>query len=142
MMLSYVAELSLITVLERGIPNRECVALKARQPTQMGQFGLMVGWAQPGGSAIPLKDHLFWFGDAFVAANDWVMIYTAVGTPRVHDWQGAKVYSLHWGRPTTLFANPAVVPILFRMDAIETQKPPVDQPQVGQLQNRRLLIEQ
>jgi hypothetical protein len=105
--------------------------LTANEAVNMGQFGMMIGYYQRAGFAVPYPDYLFWFGDGVLNENDYLFVFTGQGTPtKVATGDGkSNLYSLHWGRDTTLFANNAIVPILFRMDAIQVAEGPDNQPQ-------------
>ncbi len=134
MIVSDLAELRLYPVADRGAPNSEHVPIQVLQPTDMGRYGLMVGISGPQQFAMPIQDNLFWFGDGVVNAGDWIFLYTGSGSPRIHDvpdLPGSKIYTVHWGRPNTMFANSLVVPILFRTDTEEVGVPPGNLPQVG-----------
>lgn len=136
MILNQSLPLSLITVLERGVPNKECICLFVSESLNMGQFGLMIGhMAVGGGGAIPVRDSLFWFGDGVVDRGDWIFVYTAGGTTRKDRNQdnSGNIYSVHWGRDKTIFANSAIVPILFRVDGINVGFVPADLPQSTKL---------
>lgn len=133
MIVADITELSIATVLKRGVPNNECIAIQVNERVNLGQYGIMLGTSYRDNSAIPFRDNLFWFGDAVVEAGDWVFIYTGAGKPtqtkavnQIND-----VYSIFWGRLTTIFANTNVVPILFRIDAVNILRPPGDLPQLG-----------
>ena len=124
-------------VIERGVPNKEAIALTANEAVNMGQFGLMVGrhyvnnsFVPPNG-AYPYHDHLFWFGDGLVKRGDWLFVYTGSGTPGKNLAADgvSDSYRLFWGKSTTLFAESNVVPILFRVDAVYVSEPPSNQPQ-------------
>lgn len=120
MIVSDIIELDVNGVFDRGSPNMERIAIHVKVPLNIGQYGLMVGIKGDAGSAFPIKDHMFWFGDGFLNAGDWIFIYTGAGELRVSDIPGtnAKLYSTHWGKPSTLFHAPELVPILFRVDAV------------------------
>ena len=66
MIVSNLNELTIMAVLERGVPNEECIAIMANERINLGQHGIMLGLYAQLNSAIPFKDHLFWFGDGFV----------------------------------------------------------------------------
>nr|BAJ06922.1 hypothetical protein [uncultured bacterium] len=133
MLVADLNELQMHPVADRGVPNLERIAIYVKEPTNMGQYGIMVGLSALGAAAIPYQDNLFWFGDGVMNAGDWILLYTGKGTPRTEDWKptGGKVYSLHWGRSKTMFANTNIVPILFRVDAVDLAAPPQDLPQIG-----------
>jgi len=136
MIVANLQELKLFPVADRGVPNQERVPIQVLKATDMGQFGLLVGISSYHKLATPVQDNLFWFGDGLVNAGDWILLYTGSGTPRADDWDtppGSKVYSVHWGRPTTVFANSSVVPILFAVQGADVGLSPSDLPQLGAL---------
>lgn len=135
MIVQPIAEISIVAVLQRGIANQECIVLRINQRVNLGQFGVMLGYHQgPSGIATPFRDSLFWFGDGIVEAGEWIYIYSCAGTPRkTQSVDGQTMYVVHWGRDRTMFANTNIVPILFRIDAVEVGQNPIDQPQQAAL---------
>lgn len=133
MIVSDLTELSVSTVLERGIPNKESIAIQVNQTINLGQYGVMLGQFSGLNSALPFRDNLFWFGDGVVEAGDWIFIYTGLGSPTKYRSADDKynVYSTFWGRNSTLFANSNVVPMIFRVDAVNVPNPPQNSPQLG-----------
>lgn len=133
MIVTDLQELQIYPVADRGVPNRERIAIYIKETTNMGQYGVMVGYSTHVNGAVPYQDNLFWFGDGIVNAGDWLLLYTGKGTPKTEEWDatGGKLYSIHWGREATIFANTNIVPILFRVDAVDVATPPVDLPQLG-----------
>jgi hypothetical protein len=127
MMVATIEELTIMSVLDRGIPNRECIAIRANENVNLGQFGLMVGvYGGEGKGAWPLKDNLLWFGDGWIKKDDWLFVHTGSGHPQVtHGTNGAEtLYSIYWGREHTVFHADKLVPILFRVDAVNVEDPP------------------
>jgi len=133
MIVANLTELELYPVMERGAPNRERIVIFVKETTNMGQFGIMIGHASGGNLAIPYQDNLFWFGDGVVNKGDWIFLYTGKGTPRIDKWEATSgnLYSIHWGRNATVFANSNIVPILFRVDAVNVGSPPGNLPQLN-----------
>ena len=131
MIVSELTELRVVGVLDRGKPNKECVAIQVNQALNIGQYGIMLGNHVGGNGAIPYYDQLYWFGDGFVEAGDWIFVYTSSGKPRQTTQQNGvnRTYTVYWGRPTTMFAHTSVVPMLFRVDAVDVLLPVGDQPQ-------------
>ena len=137
MIVGDVTELGIVTILDRGVPNKECIAVSVRQAVNMGRYGLMLAQhdTTESKSSVPFFDNLFWFGDGVANANDWLFVYTGPGTPTSTQAANGvnRVFRLHWGKPHTVFANSMVVPILFRVDAVDILLPPSDQPQLPRL---------
>ena len=63
MILSDINELSVISILNNGIPNEECIAIKVNQNINLGQYGIMLGSFNADNTATPFRDNMFWFGD-------------------------------------------------------------------------------
>jgi len=133
MIVADLLELKLLPVADRGVPNRERIAIYVKETINMGQYGVMIGHAVVDRTAIPYQDNLFWFGGGIVNKGDWILLYTGKGTPRTDKGEvtGGKIYSVHWGRESTMFVNTNVVPILFRIDAVDVDSPPDNLPQLG-----------
>jgi len=127
----HLTELTVTGILNRGEPNRECIALKVKQRVNLGQFGLMLGRYTNQDNALPYFDNLFWFGDGFVEPGDWLFIYTGSGqASKTRSADGAyDIFCLFWGKPTTLFAETSITPVLFRVDAVNFLRSPDNVPQ-------------
>jgi hypothetical protein len=128
MIVGEIVELKILDVYDRGVPNRERIAVFANQAVDMGQFGLMIGVRGSGGSAVPIRDNLLWFGDGILDTGDVILVYTGPGEPRVSTLPNnrQKLITVHWGRLKVLFSDQNFVPILFRVDAVMI---PADQPE-------------
>lgn len=122
MLLEQIGELVIADVLDRGIPNKECIAIRVESPVNMAQYGLLLGIsALHDGMAVPIRDNFFWFGEGFVKKGDWIFIYTGSGTPTniPSSDKLSDIYTLYWNRQHTLFHNSNIVPTLFRMDGVQ-----------------------
>ena len=132
MIVKGVTDLEIMAVLDRGVSNKECIAIKVNAAVNLGQYGIMLGSYAHQNAAVPYLDHLYWFGNGFVKPNDWLFVYTGSGdTTKNLSHDGTNdVYSLYWGKPVTVFAQSIIVPILFRADAVDVASPPDDLPQL------------
>ena len=133
MIVGQLTELQIIGVFDRGEPNKECIAIQVNQAINIGRYGIMLGSHAGGNSAYPYRDQLYWFGDSFVKAGDWIFVYTGSGEPRETLQKNGvnTTYTVYWGRPTTMFAQSFIVPMLFRVDAVDVLPEVGDQPQPG-----------
>lgn len=132
MIVSNITELFLYPVEDRGIPNKERIPILVQERVEMGYYGIMVGQFSDHQGTQPFLDNLFWFGRGIANAGDWILVYSGGGINKSEDWStppGSKVYSAHWCREKTMFANSATVPILFRFDKATIGKSLVDLPQ-------------
>ena len=138
MIVQNITELTVTGIYDRGVPNRECIGLQVNVEVDLGRFGLMLGRYTDPHSALPYFDNLFWFGDGVVKRGDWLFVYTGSGKPRNSKASNGvnDIFCLFWGRPTTLFAETSIAPILFRVDAVSVLALPTNQPQLFQPQNQ------
>lgn len=120
MIVQGITELTVVGTFDRGVPNQERIVLRVNEILDLGQYGVMIGVRASAGSAIPVHDNLFWFGDGIVNPGDWLFIYTGPGTPKFSTLPKStdRMFTVHWGRATTLFESQELVPILFRVDAV------------------------
>lgn len=121
MIVNTITELSIVGVHERGVPNEERIVLIANETVNLGQYGLMIGVRAEKNSAFPIHDNLLWFGDGIVNKGDWIFIYTGPGDAKSSDIPSTseRIYSIHWGKNKTVLDSEEVVPILFRVDAVQ-----------------------
>jgi hypothetical protein len=113
-----ISDLSIVGVYDAGVPNAERVYLRAHFDVSLAEYFLMTGYAAGAGFAVPLTD-VFWLGPAAVTANTWLVIYTGPGQDHFTAHQGDPLMVRHWGKPTTLFNVPTIVPVLFHTDAVQ-----------------------
>jgi len=130
MIVTLVTEITVAGVFDRGVPNQERVVLHINETLNLGQYGLMIGLRSHGGSAFPIRDNLFWFGDGFVKRGDWIYIYTGPGEPKTTTLPNSQehLYTVHWGRNQTILHHRDLVPILFRVDAVQVPQEAVGLP--------------
>lgn len=130
MIVDLITELTVIGIHDRGVPNQERIVIRVNDTVDLGQYGLMVGVRATSGMAFPIKDNLLWFGDAVVSQGDWIFIYTGHGKPKdsLLPNTNNRIYSLHWGRDWTVFSNQELLPILFRIDAVQVPSAPTSLP--------------
>ena len=135
MIVNSVTEMTIMEILDRGVPNKECIGIRINQRVNLGQYGIMLGRYAHSKMAIPIQDHLFWFGDGLVDEGDWIFIGTGEGTPKISATldQLRKIYTVFWNKPNTVFANTNIVPLLFRIDAVDVLEPVEDKPQTKRL---------
>ncbi|MCE9936355.1 hypothetical protein [Aeromonas salmonicida] len=121
MMVATISELEIRGIYDRGHPNMERIAIYVNSPLNIGQYGIMLGVRADAGSAFPIKDNLFWFGDGLLNPGDWIFVYTGSGVATNNGIPNStsKVYTTHWGKPTTIFHGQNIVPMLFRADAVQ-----------------------
>lgn len=120
MILPEVFELSVFGVSDRGIPNKERICVRAIYATNMAQFGILVGLRGENGGGIPINDNYFWFGEGNVGPNDWIFVYTGPGEARSSKLPNSDgmLHSVHWGRKTTIFNHPDILPIIIRISSV------------------------
>ena len=136
MIVAPIDELTLYPVEDRGKPNLERIPIFVNNTLNAGCYGIMVGHTASDETVNPYQDNLFWFGDGVLNAGDWIFLYTGKGEPKSNDLPqspNVKLYSVHWGRGQTMFANSNIVPVLFRVDAVEVGKSPNDVPQLNNI---------
>jgi hypothetical protein len=120
MNLPVVYELSMIGVEDAGVPNRERIILRPTQPINLAQFGIIIATKGTNELLTPLLDHFFWFGEFTAYPPSWLVVYTGPGEflQTRYPIGNEIAYSLHWGKPTTAFSEPNIVPVLVRIGAI------------------------
>lgn len=129
MILMNIPEITMYPVEDRGKANLERIPLLVNASIDVGCYGLMLGFSGPNNHSTPIKDHMLWLGDGALNQGDWIIVYTGEGEVRVENWNtpaGSKVYSVHWGKQTTIFANSNVVPILFKLASVNIGVQPFD----------------
>ncbi|MGZ8947797.1 MAG: hypothetical protein ACXW1W_20515 [Methylococcaceae bacterium] len=134
MIVDQITEITLMGILDRGIPNKECIAMQVKDRVNLGQYGIMLGVYSESKLARPFQDNLFWFGDGLVEEGDWIFINTGDGEPRTSETidKQNSIYSLFWKKKNTIFANTNIVPILFKIEAVNILEPPIDVLQIDQ----------
>ena len=133
MIVNALNELTIISILDRGVPNQECIAIKVNEKINLGQYGIMLGMYSHSKLAMPFQDNLFWFGDGYVDKGDWIFVYTGDGEPKSLQTKDKlkNIYSLFWAKQNTVFANSNIVPLLFKVDAVDVFAPPENVPQIS-----------
>ena len=114
-------EMNFFGVHYPGVPNRECLVFQTTVPVNIAEFGIIIGWNLPNGQALPLWDNFFWFGDANINAQTWIVVMTGGGkfAMETHANTGEPLRRYYWGRKASVFENPNVFPILIQLGAVK-----------------------
>jgi hypothetical protein len=117
MFLPYITEVRLVGVLDRGQPNRERILIRPLVVTNLQNFVLGIGITNDNINITPLSGFIYYFDNVIVEPASWVVVYTSGGTTQISKIPTTHeiAYSYHWGNSTVLFAQPNVVPVLFRV---------------------------
>jgi hypothetical protein len=136
MIVGLIEELSVVGIYDRGVPNQERIVLFVNTTINLGQYGIMLGIRDQAGTARPIRDNLFWFGDGIVNKGDWLFLYTGPGEPRFSTVPNnpEKIFTLHWGRNVTILGEGIIVPILFKVESVQV---PISEPNLleGHVEN-------
>lgn len=112
--------LSIEGVADGKIANSERVIIRVTEFTDLGGYGVCVGWQAEDQRVYPFNDNVFWFPQNWVAPSNYIFLYTGVGqaarTTVAGTGEDALVF--HWGRATTIFNVPQVLPILVRREVL------------------------
>jgi hypothetical protein len=121
MIVGLIEEMTIVGVADRGVPNQERIVIRANVAVNLGRYGLMLGIKATAGNAFPIRDNLLWFGDAILWRGDWLFVYTGPGEARVNQLPNIseRIVSVHWGHTQTILHHQEIVPILFRVDAVQ-----------------------
>jgi hypothetical protein len=133
--LPLVSELSLFGVYDANVPNKERVVLRPTQEVSLARFCLLVAVQSAQGGVLPIPDQFLWLGDLIVKPPAWLVVFTGPGTYNVQQQGPDTIYTFFWGRPSTIFTNPGIMPVVARLDALSVSghnmKPgPVESPPV------------
>jgi hypothetical protein len=119
-----------IQVLDRGLANKECIALQVKSQFNVGKLGLLIGYRGDTGVTTPYRDHFFWFGEVELSDGDWIFLFTGNGDSRTTELPGGKyLYVTYWGKEHTLFADSRIVPVLVEIGGVSIPLPPQNSPQ-------------
>ncbi len=112
--------LQITNVQDRGIANKERVAIRVNHFTQLNQFWVSAGIKSSKEAIYPINDNLFWLGRGYVTSGDWIFIYTGFGTPQTVKLPNSvnNIYTFYWGRSNVLFQSPEVFPFLLHTELV------------------------
>lgn len=119
-MLRVLYELEIAGIWDRGIPNKERIAIRATQEVDLSNYLLFLGVPVADQAAIPLTTDLFWFGKEIVVPPTWVIVYTGPGERKITSMKDSNepALVLHWGKLNTVLNNTNVVPIIVSLEGV------------------------
>jgi hypothetical protein len=126
-----ITELGLIGPLDANVPNQERLVFRASMNLELGYYCVSLGVGSPGTTlAVPVPGSMFVFPEAAVTPADWIFLYTGAGRNYVSTLESTDDRALvfYWGRPSTAFTHPQIVPMIFRLASILVGK--AEQPQL------------
>jgi hypothetical protein len=114
-------EIEFFGVYDAGVPNLERLAFQVKSSVNLAQYGIFAGWLNPDGTATPIRDNFFWFGEMQVNPPMWIILMTRSGIFETTQHPNTKEpLQVHfWGRKATIFENPNIVPVLFEIASVK-----------------------
>ena len=113
-------DLELFGIYDRGIPNKERIALKVNARVNTGDYALILGVAGANGTILPARDQFLWLGRTIVDIG-WVFVFTGPGDPVVTTEVNTKepMHAIYWGKPNVMFTIPEARAALVRLGPIQ-----------------------
>ena len=120
MILPPVGNLAIVSVEDRGVPNRERVLIRPMEPINLQEFIVALAVRAPEGMVNPLHDHVFWFPELVVSPPAWLVLHTGPGTPTQATMPdtGQPAHIFFWGKLTTVLNQPEITPVIFGLSSI------------------------
>lgn len=119
-------DITLHSVAERGVPNRERIILRVDAPCNAASYAVLLGTSVAGYNPTPFADNFLWIGNGELLARDWIFLYSGHGESRVDNLSDdQRLFSLYWRRPTTILHNPYVVSILIKIGDYQALSEPL-----------------
>lgn len=113
-------ELKFFGVFNSGVPNQERLVFQVTERVNLAQFGIFVCLRNANGTASPILDNLFWFGEMHVSPPTWIVVMTCPGVyeSTFHPNTKEPMQVFFWGRKKTVFENSNIVPVVFQMSSV------------------------
>jgi hypothetical protein len=107
MFLPTTTALRIITVLDRGAPNKECIVLRTYEPINLQNYVMGLGVTGDNVTATPLNGYIYYFADALVPTGSWVFVYTGPGQAQVSSIPAGSdiAFTLPLGPPVSVICS-------------------------------------
>jgi len=117
MYLPTTTDLRIVTVLDRGLPNKERVVFRSYASVNLQNYIVGLGVTTDDVLVTPLSGYIYYFEDVVVPTQSWIIMYTGSGQKQVSTIPNTHevAFTYHWGSASVLFTELGVVPILFRV---------------------------
>jgi hypothetical protein len=115
--------LTLVGIYERGIPNKERVAISVAVEVNLTFYALIISAYTPGRQGVLAGSRLaYWFNPLVVKPGDWVVLYSGTGVNTTEKrTDGGTNHFFHWGLPNTVWDNPESCAILCELNTWTTK---------------------
>jgi hypothetical protein len=113
--------LNIVTIGDRGIPNRERLHLNVLVPANLS-FYVVIGTTKISPTQIATAAKYFhWWGQYAVNAGDSVILYTGFGNHTVNVRpDGGKNHFFYWGLQNAIWGDPNSCAVVFELANWET----------------------
>ena len=100
--------LKVITIADRGVPNKERLHLSALVDANLVNYAIFDTVRMGDGSVIAsIPRHAYWFTPSLVRAGDNVVVYTGPGVATKNARaNGGTDYFFFWGLKQTIWSDP------------------------------------
>src|SRR5579871_4264633 len=121
MIFPFIFQLSQLGLYDAGVPNKERILLRATEAVNLSQFCMIIAHRTQAQNVV-INNNLYWFPDTPVAPPCWIVLKTGEGQDKVerHPVNGQPIHFFYWGRKTTIFNSPEIIPILVQVNSILT----------------------
>lgn len=117
--------ITIVDLLQRGIPDKECIVFKAHEDVNRQNFLVGLGLPDSNGGVVPINDNMFWMGGGLFLNGDWIYLYTGSGQPETIQApnQDYRIHTLFWKRRNVLFKSNEIVPFVLEAQNVSIGKP-------------------
>jgi hypothetical protein len=115
----------IVSITERGVPNRERLHLRALVDADVGYLVIFLTRYTKVDSVFAGTGAAFWFPAKQVKAGDSIILYSGSGTvSETKDPDGSTNHFFYWGMPNTIWQDPASTVVVFETQMWQTASRP------------------
>jgi hypothetical protein len=109
-------KIQVVGIRERGIPNRERLALSVLQETNLCYYAALLSKYLSPASISTGSLPGYWFPNQIVKVGDQIELFSGNGSPRVSPTIiGGTYYSYYWGLPNVVWHDPSACAIVLEL---------------------------
>ena len=115
--------IEILDIVERGVPNKECLVLKVIAECDLSYFIVLDTVYLTPNSISSSNKNSYWFKPKKVKSGDYILLYSGIGKDsESNNTDGSVNHVMCWGKSNTLWNKEGDCAVLFEISSWQTTK--------------------